>query len=232
MCIRDSTTIYVTHDQVEAMTMADRIVLMRDGIIQQVSTPKDIYLYPNNIFVAGFMGSPAMNFIPVKVTENGLETETSLLKISDVMLNSLTLRDYMGKEIIFGIRPENLYLSKDVGENDRYVKFDTKVRLAEMLGSETLIHFLVDNINVIAKINTLDDFTRNQDISLAYDLDFVNLFDRQTTERIILDSKKDYKQFIRKEERDSGKCKSDYEKSYRSSSSNISVEHSKQAKLS
>ena len=227
-----NTTIYVTHDQVEAMTMADRIVLMRDGIIQQVSTPKDIYLYPNNIFVAGFMGSPAMNFIPVKVTENGLETETSLLKISDVMLNSLTLRDYMGKEIIFGIRPENLYLSKDVGENDRYVKFDTKVRLAEMLGSETLIHFLVDNINVIAKINTLDDFTRNQDISLAYDLDFVNLFDRQTTERIILDSKKDYKQFIRKEERDSGKCKSDYEKSYRSSSSNISVEHSKQAKLS
>lgn len=227
-----NTTIYVTHDQVEAMTMADRIVLMRDGIIQQVSTPKDIYLYPNNVFVAGFMGSPAMNFIPVKVTEKGLETKTSLLKISDVMLNGLALRGYMGKEIIFGIRPENLYLFKDVGENDRYVKFDTKVRLAEMLGSETLIHFLIDNINIIAKVNTLDDFDRNQDITLAYDLDFVNLFDRQTTERITLDSKKDYKHFIGKEERDSGKHQSDYEKSRRSNSNNSSVEHYKSAKLS
>ena len=227
-----NTTIYVTHDQVEAMTMADRIVLMRDGIIQQVSTPKDIYLYPNNVFVAGFMGSPAMNFIPVKVTEKGLETKTSLLKISDVMLNSLALRGYMGKELIFGIWPENLYLSKDVGENDRYVKFDTKVRLAEMLGSETLIHFLIDNINIIAKVNTLDDFDRNQDITLAYDLDFVNLFDRQTTERITLDSKKDYKHFIGKEERDSGKHQSDYEKSRRSNSNNSSVEHYKSAKLS
>ena len=227
-----NTTIYVTHDQVEAMTMADRIVLMRDGIIQQVSTPKDIYLYPNNVFVAGFMGSPAMNFIPVKVTEKGLETKTSLLKISDVMLNGLALRGYMGKEIIFGIRPENLYLSQDVGENDRYVKFDTKVRLAEMLGSETLIHFLIDNINIIAKVNTLDDFDRNQDITLAYDLDFVNLFDRQTTERITLDSKKDYKHFIGKEERDSGKHQSDYEKSRRSNSNNSSVEHYKSAKLS
>ncbi|MDU2353869.1 MAG: hypothetical protein E7D92_04650, partial [Anaerococcus sp.] len=180
----------------------------------------------------GFMGSPAMNFIPVKVTEKGLETKTSLLKISDVMLNGLALRGYMGKEIIFGIRPENLYLSKDVGENDRYVKFDTKVRLAEMLGSETLIHFLIDNINIIAKVNTLDDFDRNQDITLAYDLDFVNLFDRQTTERITLDSKKDYKHFIGKEERDSGKHQSDYEKSRRSKSNNSSVEHYKSAKLS
>ena len=224
-----NTTIYVTHDQVEAMTMADRIVLMRDGLIQQVSTPKDIYLYPNNIFVAGFMGSPAMNFIPVKVTSKGLETKTKMLKISEVMLNGLALKGYMGKEIIFGIRPENLCLGKDVGENDRYIKFNTRVRLAEMLGSETLIHFLIDNINMIGKINTLDDFDRNQEISLAYDLDFVNLFDKDTTERIILDSEKDYKNLRRKEESASGRNQYGYDKQARENSSDIPAEYSKSA---
>lgn len=224
-----NTTIYVTHDQVEAMTMADRIVLMRDGLIQQVSTPKDIYLYPNNIFVAGFMGSPAMNFIPVKVTSKGLETKTKMLKISEVMLNGLALKGYMGKEIIFGIRPENLCLGKDVGENDRYIKFNTRVRLAEMLGSETLIHFLIDNINMIGKINTLDDFDRNQEISLAYDLNFVNLFDKDTTERIILDSEKDYKNLRRKEESASGRNQYGYDKQARENSSDIPAEYSKSA---
>lgn len=218
-----NTTIYVTHDQVEAMTMADRIVLMRDGIIQQVSTPKDIYLYPNNIFVAGFMGSPAMNFIPVRVTSEGLKTQTTLLKVSDLMLTSLAVKGYMDKEIIFGIRPENIMLAKDVGDNDRYVKFDSKVRLAEMLGSETLIHFVIDNINIIAKINTLDDFSRNQEISLAYDLDFVNLFDKETTERIILDTENDYRDFDRKGAVASGEYQSKHENPARSNSNPSSV---------
>ena len=103
-----NTTIYVTHDQVEAMTMADRIVLMRDGIIQQVSRPKDIYLYPNNIFVAGFMGSPAMNFISVTLTEDGLKTGDGIIKLNESILTQLTFKGYMNKELIFGIRPEIL----------------------------------------------------------------------------------------------------------------------------
>ena len=196
-----NTTIYVTHDQVEAMTMADRIVLMRDGIIQQVSTPKDIYLYPNNIFVAGFMGSPAMNFIPVTVSPDGLKTETGTLRVSEVILNQLSLKGYMDKQVIFGIRPENIYIANDVGDNDRFVGFDTKVKLAEMLGSETLIHFMIDDKNIIAKVNTLEDFTRNQSLRLAYDLDFVNFFDNESGQRIIFENTDDYKK-IQQERRD------------------------------
>lgn len=214
-----NTTIYVTHDQVEAMTMADRIVLMRDGLIQQVSTPKDIYLYPNNIFVAGFMGSPAMNFIPATLTEKGLKTRDGIIKLNEVIHNQLALKGYMNKDLIFGIRPENIVLAGNLDQaNERYVPFNTKVRLAEMLGSETLIHFLIDEENIIAKVNTLDEFTRNQDLTLAFDLDFANFFDKDTTDRIVLDDEKNY-QDITKERGDvSGKSKLQHEKSNESDS--------------
>ncbi len=209
-----NTTIYVTHDQVEAMTMADRIVLMRDGIIQQVSRPKDIYLYPNNIFVAGFMGSPAMNFISVTLTEDGIKTGDGIIKLNESILTQLTFKGYMNKELIFGIRPENIVLARELNEsNDRYVPFSTKVHLAEMLGSETLIHFLVENQNIIAKINTLDEFTRNQDLTLAFDLDFANFFDKDTTDRIVLDNEKNYQNLKKKGGRASGKSDEQFDKS-------------------
>ena len=214
-----NTTIYVTHDQVEAMTMADRIVLMRDGLIQQVSTPKDIYLYPNNIFVAGFMGSPAMNFIPATLTEEGLKTRDGIIKLNEVIHNQLALKGYMNKDLIFGIRPENIVLAGNLDQaNDRYVPFKTKVRLAEMLGSETLIHFLIDEENIIAKVNTLDEFTRNQDLTLAFDLDFANFFDKDTTDRIVLDDEKNYQDITKERGNVSGKSKLQHEKSNESDS--------------
>lgn len=214
-----NTTIYVTHDQVEAMTMADRIVLMRDGVIQQVSTPKDIYLYPNNIFVAGFMGSPAMNFISATLTENGLKTKDGLIKLNDNILTQLAFQGYMNKELVFGIRPENIVLAQNLdADNDRYSSFSTNVRLAEMLGSETLIHFLVDEENIIAKINTLDEFSRNQELTLAFDLNFANFFDKDTTDRIVLDNEKNYQNIV-KERRDvSGKSEHQRAKSDESDS--------------
>ena len=212
-----NTTIYVTHDQVEAMTMADRIVLMRDGIIQQVSTPKDIYLYPNNIFVAGFMGSPAMNFIPATLTKDGLETGEGTLNLNESILNQLSFKGYMDREIIFGIRPENIVLAGDLSEaNDRYVPFATNVRLAEMLGSETLIHFMLDNQNIIAKVNTLEEFTRNQDLTLAFDLDFANFFDKDSTDRIVLDNEKNYQNITREGGSASGKSDKQYDQSNQS----------------
>ena len=208
-----NTTIYVTHDQVEAMTMADRIVLMRDGIIQQVSTPKDIYLYPNNVFVAGFMGSPAMNFIKATLTEDGLRTNDGILKLNEIILNQLAFKGYMNKEIICGVRPENIHLASEVGSNERYVIFPTKVRLAEMLGSESLIHFDLDNRNIIAKINSLEDFQRNQNIKLAYDLDFIHFFDKDTSKRVVLDNQKNYKNIINERGNDSGECEHQSKKS-------------------
>lgn len=212
-----NTTIYVTHDQVEAMTMADRIVLMRDGVIQQVSTPKDIYLYPNNIFVAGFMGSPAMNFIPATLTEEGLKTSQGIIKLNDAILTQLAFKGYMDREIIFGIRPENIVLAGDLSEtNERYVPFTTKVRLAEMLGSETLIHFTIDEKNIIAKINTLDEFSRNQDLTLAFDLEFANFFDKDSTDRIVLDNEKNYQNIVKEGGSASGKSDQQLDKSNQS----------------
>ena len=212
-----NTTIYVTHDQVEAMTMADRIVLMRDGVIQQVSTPKDIYLYPNNIFVAGFMGSPAMNFIPATLTEEGLKTSQGIIKLNDAILTQLAFKGYMNREIIFGIRPENIVLAGDLSEaNERYVPFTTKVRLAEMLGSETLIHFTIDEKNIIAKINTLDEFARNQDLTLAFDLEFANFFDKDSTDRIVLDNEKNYQNIVEEGGSASGKTDQQLDKSNQS----------------
>jgi len=212
-----NTTIYVTHDQVEAMTMADRIVLMRDGVIQQVSTPKDIYLYPNNIFVAGFMGSPAMNFIPATLTEEGLKTSQGIIKLNDAILTQLAFKGYMDREIIFGIRPENIVLAGDLsGANERYVPFTTKVRLAEMLGSETLIHFTIDEKNIIAKINTLDEFARNQDLTLAFDLEFANFFDKDSTDRIVLDNEKNYQNIVKEGGSASGKSDKQLDKSNQS----------------
>lgn len=212
-----NTTIYVTHDQVEAMTMADRIVLMRDGVIQQVSTPKDIYLYPNNIFVAGFMGSPAMNFIPATLTEEGLKTSQGIIKLNDTILTQLAFKGYMDREIIFGIRPENIVLAGDLSEaNERYVPFTTKVRLAEMLGSETLIHFTIDEKNIIAKINTLDEFARNQDLTLAFDLEFANFFDKDSTDRIVLDNEKNYQNTVKEGGSASGKSDQQLDKSNQS----------------
>lgn len=212
-----NTTIYVTHDQVEAMTMADRIVLMRDGVIQQVSTPKDIYLYPNNIFVAGFMGSPAMNFIPATLTEEGLKTSQGIIKLNDAILTQLAFKGYMDREIIFGIRPENIVLAGDLsGANERYVPFTTKVRLAEMLGSETLIHFTIDEKNIIAKINTLDEFARKQDLTLAFDLEFANFFDKDSTDRIVLDNEKNYQNIVKEGGSASGKSDKQLDKSNQS----------------
>lgn len=193
----NNTTIYVTHDQVEAMTMADRIVLMKDGVIQQVSTPREIYLHPNNQFVAGFMGSPAMNFIDVKVLENSLATKNQSFDLRDDILNDLSEKGYKDKDIILGIRPENIHLQKDIDiTDDRYSLFSVNLTLAEMLGSETLLHFLINDASVIAKINTFEKFDRDQKVDLAIDIDFIHFFDKESGDRIDIKCHGEYKKVI------------------------------------
>ncbi|MDU3136955.1 MAG: sn-glycerol-3-phosphate ABC transporter ATP-binding protein UgpC [Anaerococcus prevotii] len=193
----NNTTIYVTHDQVEAMTMADRIVLMKDGVIQQVSTPREIYLHPNNQFVAGFMGSPAMNFIDVKVLENSLATKNQSFELRNDILNDLSEKGYKDKDIILGIRPENIHLQKDIDiTDDRYSLFSVNLTLAEMLGSETLLHFLINDASVIAKINTFEKFDRDQKVALAIDIDFIHFFDKESGDRIDIKCHGEYKKVI------------------------------------
>jgi multiple sugar transport system ATP-binding protein len=139
-----TTTLYVTHDQVEAMTMGDRVAVIRKGVLQQIDTPREIYLYPKNIFVAGFIGSPSMNFVYATVSPSG---KSFKIKIGDVELNTSTapeaLADFKGKEIVLGIRPEafedSVYAGKEFTED-----FPVEITLLEQLGSDSYIHFYKD----------------------------------------------------------------------------------------
>jgi multiple sugar transport system ATP-binding protein len=139
-----TTTLYVTHDQVEAMTMGDRVAVIRKGVLQQIDTPREIYLYPKNIFVAGFIGSPSMNFVYATVSPSG---KSFKIKIGDVELNTSiapeALADFKGKEIVLGIRPEafedSVYAGKEFTED-----FPVEITLLEQLGSDSYIHFYKD----------------------------------------------------------------------------------------
>ena len=139
-----TTTLYVTHDQVEAMTMGDRVAVIRKGVLQQIDTPREIYLYPKNIFVAGFIGSPSMNFVYATVSQSG---KAFKIKIGDIEIKTSTapkdLNDYKDKEIVLGIRPEafedSVYSGKEYTED-----FPVEISLLEQLGSDSYIHFYKD----------------------------------------------------------------------------------------
>lgn len=172
-----ATTIYVTHDQVEAMTMADRIVVMDKGKIQQVGTPREIYLTPRNMFVAGFIGAPAMNFINVKVTNEGILVGDRILNLPDYVVEQLIDYGYLDSTIVLGVRPEHIYLSQDADRSLLANAFEIKIKVAEMLSNETLIHFDLADENFIAKIITLDEFEPDEVLEIVVDHARIHFFD-------------------------------------------------------
>ena len=140
-----TTTLYVTHDQVEALTMGDRVAVIRKGVLQQIDTPREIYLYPKNIFVAGFIGSPSMNFVYAKVKTSA---KGILLTFGDNKILSKdapeALNGYEGKEIVLGIRPEAFEDSVYANKKEFTEELNIDVSLLEQLGSDTYIHFYKD----------------------------------------------------------------------------------------
>jgi multiple sugar transport system ATP-binding protein len=148
-----ATTVYVTHDQVEAMTMGDRIVVMSNGVLQQVGTPEDLYTKPVNLFVAGFIGSPAMNLVPAPVIGAG---DT-------------------GK--IAGFRPEHLDLGN--GHVDA-IRFDGRIEVIEYLGDEQIVHVVVGDTDVVAKLPVEDRLARGAVQTFALERDKLHLFDALT----------------------------------------------------
>lgn len=182
-----ATMIYVTHDQTEAMTMATKIVVMKDGFVQQIGTPKEIYLKPINHFVAKFMGSPSMNFLKMNLSHQGLKLGKRMFGIPYDIKEELISKGYMDKDILVGIRPEHIYMtSKNKLKNNEY-QFNTQVDISELTGSETLVHFTLGEDSLIAKLNTMDDFKSGDDISLVFDFDKIHFFDVNTQRRIELD---------------------------------------------
>ena len=177
-----ATTIYVTHDQIEAMTMASRIVVMKDGYIQQVGAPKEIYDNPANVFVAGFIGTPPMNFINGKIDEKGVfitKDNEGVLNLPAYQLSKAKEAGLIGKEIILGIRPEHI-----TDDEELFAKYgsvlELKVDVAELLGASTNIYTQVSGYNVCAVVKPRNDLKMGQPIKLAFDMDKCHLFDIET----------------------------------------------------
>ncbi|MCF7923710.1 MAG: sn-glycerol-3-phosphate ABC transporter ATP-binding protein UgpC [Candidatus Izimaplasma sp.] len=181
----ETTTIYVTHDQIEAMTMANRIVVMKDGFIQQIGAPKDIYDKPDNIFVGGFIGTPPMNFFRGVVDKSGIFSAQGIsVKVSKFHKDLLKEKGFIGKELMMGIRPEDIHDDNESKEKfkEAIVKFNVDV--AELLGSETSVYAKVGENDVTAMINARADIQIGDELEMALDMDKAHFFDTETTLRI------------------------------------------------
>ena len=176
-----TTTIYVTHDQIEAMTMASRIVVMKDGYIQQVGAPKEIYDNPINVFVAGFIGTPSMNFVHGVVSEEGVFTtpDGHKLYVPEAKLEAVKKDGMVGKDIIFGIRPEDIYDDADVIAESKNV-VTIAVDVAELLGATTNIHFDMNGAHVCAAVSARADIKIGDELKLAIDMEKCHFFDPET----------------------------------------------------
>ncbi|CCU86083.1 MULTISPECIES: sn-glycerol-3-phosphate ABC transporter ATP-binding protein UgpC [Mesotoga] len=188
-----ATIIYVTHDQVEAMTMADKIVIMKDGIIQQIGDPYSVYFEPRNKFVAGFIGTPAMNFISAKlVSENGsvwVVKEDMKLLVPDDKVDKV--KGLVGKDITFGIRPEDIYDKMyAVAPKDEYT-VKGSVDVVEPLGSETLIHANIHGDDIVAKVDPKSRAAAGNKMDLVFDMSMMHLFDPETEENVLAGTHQD-----------------------------------------
>jgi multiple sugar transport system ATP-binding protein len=183
----ETTTIYVTHDQIEAMTMASRIVVMKDGYIMQVGAPKDIYDYPNNLFVAGFIGTPPMNFIRGKVdkTQKFVAGNHEIM-VPDDKFEILRQNQLVGKEVVLGIRPEDIHDEQVVMDTYPGAVLNIIVDVAELLGSETNIYTNVNGNNICAVINARTGVRIGDKMKLAFDMHKCHFFNPETEQRLVL----------------------------------------------
>ena len=176
-----TTFVYVTHDQTEAMTMGDRICVMKDGVIQQFDTPQNLYDYPCNLFVAGFIGSPQMNFIDAKVkkADGGYAL---CFGDTEIILDKPELEAYEGKTVVFGIRPEDLHAEEQFFGKGNTI--NAYVDLDEMMGSESYLYLEYEGQKMIARVPARYAKKAEENIELAIDTEKIHLFDKETEEVI------------------------------------------------
>jgi multiple sugar transport system ATP-binding protein len=184
-----TTFIYVTHDQTEAMTMATKIVVMKDGFIQQADTPHGLYAAPKNVFVAGFIGTPQMNFIPAVVKEESGAYSVAFagLEFGLAGVDGNALREYAGKEVILGVRPEHIHMDPHHVNRLKAYTFTAKIEVAELMGAETYLDFTLGENNIVARVPSDANLQAGREITLAIDMNKVHLFDRDTEKRIETD---------------------------------------------
>lgn len=184
-----TTFIYVTHDQIEAMTMGTRIVVMKDGIVQQVGDTPALYDRPCNMFVAGFIGSPQMNFANVKIEKKG-DDISLLLGKAEIRLpagkaSKLVNSEYIGKEVVMGIRPESIYEDESFISANPNCVVEANVEVTEMMGAETYLYLKIEGVSFTARVNSRTTVKAGDVIKMAFDANKIHLFDKDTELTII-----------------------------------------------
>jgi multiple sugar transport system ATP-binding protein len=183
-----TTFIYVTHDQAEAMTMGTRIAVMHEGILQQVDTPANLYDHPVNMFVAGFIGIPQMNFFPVQLerTDDGFNCVFGEIHIPLDKAIGSRIKDeqFIGREVIMGIRPEDIHIDKDFLLHYPQNAFAAQVDMSEMMGAETLVHLNIQGKDAVAKTARFSSQS-GATVTIAFDISRIHLFDPETQKTIL-----------------------------------------------
>lgn len=185
----ETTTIYVTHDQTEAMTMADRVVVMSVGQIQQIGTPAEIYEYPRNQFVAGFIGSPAMNFFDVTYRDGVISDGKGLrLRVPEGRAKILEDQGYNGKQLVFGIRPEDIHSEEAFLETWPEAVIASQVVVSELLGATSQLYQKIDETEFVAIVNARDFHSPGDTVNMGFDLNKAHFFDKESTDAIRADA--------------------------------------------
>lgn len=185
----ETTTIYVTHDQTEAMTMADRVVVMSVGQIQQIGTPAEIYEYPRNQFVAGFIGSPAMNFFDVTYRDGVISDGKGLrLSVPEGRAKILEDQGYNGKQLVFGIRPEDIHSEEAFLKTWPEAVIASQVVVSELLGATSQLYQKIDETEFVAIVNARDFHSPGDTVNMGFDLNKAHFFDKESTDAIRADA--------------------------------------------
>ncbi|KQL55097.1 sugar ABC transporter ATP-binding protein [Heyndrickxia shackletonii] len=177
----NTTTIYVTHDQTEAMTMATRIVIMKDGVIQQVGTPKEVYDNPVNMFVAGFIGSPAMNFFKGKLEDGNFVISGNVkVAVPDGKMKVLREKGFVGKNIVLGIRPEDIHDEPIFLNASPGSKITATIEVSELTGAETMLYSQIEGQEFISRVDSRTEIRIGDKVELALDMNKAHFFDPET----------------------------------------------------
>ena len=183
-----TTIIYVTHDQTEAMTLGTRIVVMNAGVVQQVDTPQTLYDYPCNLFVAGFIGSPQMNFVDAVCKVNGdkvvLQAGPSSIELPPAKAKKLIEGGYDGKTVVLGIRPEDVHDEQMFIEASPNTVIEAKIRVYEMLGAEVFLYFDYEGASMTARVDPRTTARTGDVVKFALDAEKIHVFDKETEQTI------------------------------------------------
>jgi len=182
----ETTFIYVTHDQVEAMTMASRIAVMNHGILMQVDSPQNLYDSPNNLFVAGFIGSPAMNFFNADLTKNGgdimVKTASFTVKVPEE--RQASLKDHVGKPVVFGLRPEDVHDPNFAPPRIIAQNVEASVDLTELMGNEIFLFLKSGSEEFVARVDPRTSYKLGDTVTVAFNMENMHIFDKETEQVI------------------------------------------------